>query len=117
MESVIRSSGIIRPLSAIEKIVTSALTIGSGGSAGAEGPIVQIGAGIASGGGQIFGVARAQMPLLIGCGSAAGVSAIFYSPLGGVFLPLGGSLLDFLLPKFAAVVLVSVNGNLVSQGS
>src|SRR4051812_19724635 len=65
MESVIRSSGIIRPLSAVEKIVTSAITIGSGGSAGAEGPIVQIGAGIASGVGQLFGIARAQMPLLI----------------------------------------------------
>ena len=49
MESVIRSSGFIKPMSAIEKIITSAITIGSGGSTGAEGPIIQIGAGIASG--------------------------------------------------------------------
>src|SRR2546421_2931670 len=115
MESVIRSSGIIRPLSAIEKIVTSALTIGTGGSAGAEGPIVQIGAGIASGVGQIFGVARAQMPLLIGCGSAAGISAIFNSPLGGVFFTLEVILLDFSLRTFAPVVLASVIANVTTK--
>src|SRR5690348_8934647 len=49
MESVFRSSGFIRPLAAIEKIFTAGITIGTGGSAGAEGPIVQIGAAIASG--------------------------------------------------------------------
>ena len=72
MESVIRSSGFIKPLVAIEKIITSGITIGTGGSAGAEGPIVQIGAAIASGTGQIFRVSRQQMSILIGCGAAAG---------------------------------------------
>ena len=115
IESVIRSSGIIRPLSAIEKILTSAITIGSGGSAGAEGPIVQIGAGIASGVGQLFGVARAQMPLLIGCGSAAGISAIFDSPIGGVFFTLEVILLDFSLRTFAPVVLASVIANVMTK--
>jgi CIC family chloride channel protein len=115
MESVIRSSGIIRPLSAIEKIITSAITIGSGGSAGAEGPIVQIGAGIASGVGQLFGIARAQMPLLIGCGSAAGISAIFNSPIGGVFFTLEVILLDFSLRTFAPVVLASVIANVTTK--
>ena len=62
METVMRSSGYIRPLSALEKILTSAATIGSGGSAGAEGPIVQIGAGIASAFGQFFQLARATCP-------------------------------------------------------
>src|SRR5687767_14892351 len=58
MESVMRTGGVIRPASALEKILTSGVTIGSGGSAGAEGPIVQIGAAIASGLGQLFRVAR-----------------------------------------------------------
>jgi CIC family chloride channel protein len=115
IESVIRSSGIIRPLSAIEKIITSAITIGSGGSAGAEGPIVQIGAGIASGVGQLFGVARSSMPLLIGCGSAAGIIAIFDSPIGGVFFTLEVILLDFSLRTFAPVVLASVIANVMTK--
>ena len=54
MESVVRTSGFQSPLVALEKILTAGVTIGSGGSAGAEGPIVQIGAGIASGIGAIF---------------------------------------------------------------
>jgi hypothetical protein len=74
MESVIRSAGFVRPIKAIEKIFTSAVTIGSGGSAGAEGPIVQIGAAIASGFGGFFRLSRSQMPLIVGCGAAAGIS-------------------------------------------
>ncbi|HMB96739.1 MAG TPA: chloride channel protein, partial [Tepidisphaeraceae bacterium] len=58
IESVVKTSGFVRPATAIEKIITSALTIGTGGSTGAEGPIVQIGAAIASGVGQLFRFAR-----------------------------------------------------------
>src|SRR5215207_4417574 len=65
MESVLRASGVIKVKTALAKIITSAITIGSGGSAGAEGPIVNIGAGIASGIGQLFGVPRQNMPVLI----------------------------------------------------
>jgi CIC family chloride channel protein len=114
IESVIRSRGIIRPVSAIEKILTSGLTIGTGGSAGAEGPIVQIGAGIASGIGQIFKVARPHMPILIGCGSAAGISAIFHSPIGGVLFTLEVMLQDFSIRTFTPIVLASVIANVTT---
>ncbi|HWE02863.1 MAG TPA: chloride channel protein [Tepidisphaeraceae bacterium] len=116
MESVIRNRGVIKPLGAIEKIVTSAITIGTGGSAGAEGPIVQIGAAIASGVGMVFGVARAQMPVLVACGSAAGISAIFDSPIGGVLFTLEVILLDFSIRTFAPVVLCSVIANVTMHG-
>lgn len=115
IESVVRTSGVIRPLSAIEKILTAAITIGSGGSAGAEGPIVQIGAGIASGVGQVFAVARQHMPVLIGCGCAAGISAIFNAPIGGVFFTLEIILLDFSLRTFTPVVLASVVANVTTK--
>jgi len=108
VESVVRTSGFQSPLVALEKIFTAAVTIGSGGSAGAEGPIVQIGAGIASGIGQFFRVARSQMPVLIGCGSAAGISAIFNAPFGGVLFTLEVILGDFSIRAFTPVVVASV---------
>ena len=115
MESVIRSSGFERPLTAIEKILTSALTIGTGGSAGAEGPIVQIGAAISSAAGRLLGVARHHMPLLVGCGTAAGISAIFNAPIGGVLFTLEVILLDFSLRSFTPVVVAAVIANVTTR--
>ncbi len=115
IESIIRSRGFIKPGAAVEKIVTSAVTIGTGGSAGAEGPIVQIGAAIASGVGQLFRVARQHMPILLGCGSAAGISAIFNSPIGGVLFTLEVLLYDFSIRTFAPLVLASVIANVTTQ--
>jgi CIC family chloride channel protein len=115
MESVIRSSGFIRPISALEKILTSALTIGSGGAVGAEGPIIQIGAAIASGLGQFFNLARAQMPVVIGCGAAAGISAIFNAPMGGMLFALEIILQDFSLRNVTPVVVASVIANVTTK--
>jgi CIC family chloride channel protein len=115
MESVSRTGGRIDPKVALERIVTAAITIGSGGSAGAEGPIVQIGAGIASGVGRLFRVARQHGPVLIGCGSAAGISAIFNAPIGGVLFTLEVILRDFSIRTFAPVVVASVIANFATQ--
>ena len=101
--------------SAIEKIITSGITIGTGGSAGAEGPIVQIGAAIASGTGQTFRVSRQQMSILIGCGAAAGVSAIFNSPMGGLLFALEVILQDFSIANMMPVVVASVIANVATK--
>ena len=114
MESVIRSSGFIKPLVAIEKIITSGITIGTGGSAGAEGPIVQIGAAIASGTGQTFRVSRRQMSILIAAGAAAGISAIFNAPLGGLVFALEVILQDFSIANMTPVVVASVIANVAT---
>jgi len=115
MESVIRSSGFIKPLVAIEKIITSGITIGTGGSAGAEGPIVQIGAAIASGTGQTFRVSRRQMSILIAAGAAAGVSAIFNAPMGGLLFALEVILQDFSIVNMTPVVVASVIANVATK--
>ncbi len=115
MESVVRSRGFVRPLIALEKILLSGVTIGSGGSTGAEGPIVQIGAAISSGVGQFFRLARQQMPLVIGCGVAAGISAIFNAPIGGVLFALEIILRDFSVRTFAPVVIASVIANVTTR--
>lgn len=115
IESVAKSSGFLRPRVAIEKMLTSAVSIGSGGSCGAEGPIVQIGAALASGIGQLFRLARSQMTLVVGCGTAAGISAIFNSPMGGVLFTLEVILLDFSLRTFIPVVVASVVANVATR--
>src|SRR3954470_11578 len=116
LEMVMRSRGAgVRPVVAVEKIVTAGITIGTGGSAGAEGPIVQIGASIATGVGRLFRVAHQATPLLIGCGSAAGISAIFNSPIGGVLFTLEVILQDFSIRTFTPVVLASVIANITTQ--
>jgi CIC family chloride channel protein len=115
VESVSKGSGVLRARSAVETILTSGVTIGSGGSAGAEGPIVQIGAAIASGVGRIFQLSRQHYPVLIGCGTAAGISAIFNSPIGGVLFTLEVILLDFSIRTFTPVVLASVIANVATR--
>lgn len=115
IETVLRSRGRINPIVALEKILTSALTIGTGGSAGAEGPIVQIGAAISSGVGQLFLVGKAHLPVLIGCGTAAGISAIFGTPIGGVLFTIEVILLDFSLRAITPIVLSSVVAYVTTQ--
>lgn len=115
MESVVKTSGFVKPRVAIEKIVTAAITIGTGGSAGAEGPIVQIGAAIASGFGSLFRIARQHMPILTGCGCAAGISAIFNAPIGGVLFTLEVILQDFSIRTFTPVVVASVIANVTTR--
>jgi CIC family chloride channel protein len=115
IESVVRTSGFIKPVAAIEKIFTSAVTIGTGGSGGAEGPIVQIGAAISSGVGQFFRIARYQMPILIGCGSAAGISSIFNAPIGGVIFTIEVILQEFSIRTFTPLVVSSVIANVATR--
>ena len=114
IESVLRTRGFVKPISAVEKIITSALTIGTGGSTGAEGPIVQIGAAISSGVGSLLAIPRHRMPLLVGCGTAAGVSSIFHCPIGGVFFTLEVILRDFSVRTLAPVVVASVVANVAT---
>ncbi len=115
IESVVRRHGFMRPLTTLETIFTAGMTIGSGGSAGAEGPIIQIGAGLASAVGGLFRVARHHMPILVGCGCAAGISAIFNAPIGGVLFTIEVILQDFSLRAFMPLVLASVVANVMTQ--
>lgn len=69
-------------------MVASSLTLGFGGSAGAEGPIAYVGAGIGSNLARIFGLPPRDMKTLLGCGAAAGIAGIFKSPVGGFLFTL-----------------------------
>lgn len=91
-DSVIRAyhrmKGLVRKRVIAMKAITSALTIGTGGSAGQEGPIAQVGAGIGSTIAQVLRLSDRDRRLFLLSGASAGVGAIFCSPLGGaLFMP------------------------------
>ncbi len=115
MDAVYRKQSRIRPRVAIVKSLASACTIGSGGSAGAEGPIVQIGSAIGSGVAQLLRVTRDQAGTLLGCGAAAGIASVFNAPIAGVFFVLEILLRDFSIRTFTPVVVSSVFSTAVTQ--
>jgi hypothetical protein len=108
MESVALKSGKLRPQGAIIMALTSALTIGTGGSVGREGPIVHIGASLGSLLGQILRVAPSRLPILTGCGVAGGIAAVFNAPIAGAFFALEVIMGNFAMPAFGPVMLSSV---------
>ncbi len=116
IESVIRTRGFIKPIIAIEKILTSAITIGSGGSTGAEGPIVQIGAAISSAAGRVLAISPQQMPIMVGCGTAAGISSIFHAPIAGVIFTLEVIIRDFSSRTLVPIIVASAVANVATQG-
>ena len=82
-------------------IISSALSVGCGGSAGLEAPSVLTGAAIGANTAGFFGIDRRQKMLMIGCGAAAAISAIFQSPIGGVLFAI-----EVLLPQFSVAALI-----------
>jgi len=78
-----RARGEIRARVPIVKTIASAITIGSGGSAGREGPIAQIGAGFGSFVGELLRLSDKDRRILVICGVAGGIGSIFRSPFGG----------------------------------
>lgn len=108
LDALYRCGGEIRPRVSSAKAVASALTIGSGGSAGTEGPIIQIGAAIGSSLGQYLRIPRRQMGVVVGCGVSAGIAAIFNAPIAGVLFALEIFLRDFSFRTFSPIVFSSV---------
>ncbi len=115
MESLIKRGGVMTLRTGIVKALVSILTVGSGGSGGTEGPIVQIGAVAGSVVGQRMRVDRQLLMTLVGCGSAAGISSIFNAPIAGVFFVLEILLRDLSIKTFAPIVVSSVFSAVTTQ--
>ena len=110
MHAVALKAGKIRKRTLITCSATSALTIGSGGSAGREGPTVQIGSAVGSALGNLFHLSRERVRVLVGCGAAAGIAASFNAPLAGVLFALEIILGDFTIHTFSPIIVASVIG-------
>jgi len=113
MEAVQTKGGRIRPRVASVKALASAITIGSGGSAGREGPIVQIGSTLGSFISRPFKMSDRRRSTYVAAGAAAGVAAIFNAPLAGVFFALEVILRSFTARGFSTVVISAVTANAV----
>ncbi|MFV1987762.1 MAG: chloride channel protein [Gemmatimonadota bacterium] len=112
--AVRHKGGRLRARVVIVKAVASALSIGSGGSVGREGPIVQVGAALGSTVGQFLGLGPRQLRLLVACGAAGGIAATFNAPLAGVLFALEVILGSFAARSFGLVVISSVSATALS---
>ncbi len=115
MLAVNRLGGRIRPQVPIVKSLASAMCIGSGGSVGREGPIVQIGSALGSVLGQLMRVSESQLRLLVACGAAGGIAATFNAPIAGVFFALELILRNFETQSFGLVVLSSITADAIGR--
>jgi CIC family chloride channel protein len=115
MEAVTLGGGRIPLRSAMIKALTSALTIGTGGSVGREGPMVHIGASLGSVFGLLLRVPPSRLPVLAGCGVAGGIAAAFNAPIAGAFFALEVVMGNFAMPAFGPVMLSSVFATVVSR--
>ena len=88
MDAIYHREGRIRPVVVLIKSIASALSIGSGGSVGREGPIVQIGSAFGSTLGQVVRMPVRQRIVLVAAGAGGGIGATFNSPLGGIAFAL-----------------------------
>lgn len=109
-----RSSNIERDKT-YSHMITSALTVGFGGSAGLEAPIVVTGAAIGSISAKDLKMNYRERTLMLACGVAAGISAIFNSPIAGVLFAVEVILVEFSLPAFVPLLIASATASVLSN--
>jgi CIC family chloride channel protein len=115
MLAVAENGGRIRPQVTVVKAVASAVCIGTGGSVGREGPIIQIGSAFASTLGQSVRMSETRLRIIVACGAAAGISATFNAPITGLFFGFEIILREFSLDAILATALSAVTADLVSR--
>ncbi|HEY5405446.1 MAG TPA: chloride channel protein [Ginsengibacter sp.] len=97
------------------QVISSALTVGLGGSAGLEAPAVASGAAIGSNIGRFFGLNYRETTLLLACGGAAGISGAFNSPVSGMIFAIEVILPAFSIPAFIPLLIASAFSSVISQ--
>ena len=103
MDAIYYNKGVIRPVVALIKSIASAISIGSGGAIGREGPIIQIGSSFGSSMAQVFKMPVWQRITLIAAGAGGGIAATFNTPIGGVLFAV-----EIMLHEVSARTLIPV---------
>jgi CIC family chloride channel protein len=112
--AISRRKSFIKPHNNWSSILTSSLTIGFGGSVGAEAPIVLTGASIGSNIGRYFKLNYKYVTLLLGCGAAGAISGIFKAPIGGILFTLEVLMLDLTMSSIVPLLISSVTAATVA---
>ncbi len=115
MKAVALRGGVIRGRLVAIKALASSLSIGTGGSVGREGPIIQIGSAFGSSLGQWMGLNTAGIRTLVGCGAAAGISATFNAPIAGAIFAAEIIVGHFAVTQFTPIVISSVVATVASR--
>lgn len=113
--AISKGSSKLAPLKMVSRMVTSAITTGFGGSVGIEAPISVTGAAIGSNMGQAFRLNYKSRSLLIGCGSASAIAAMFNAPIAGVIFTIEIILTEVTISSFIPLLIASVAGALVAS--
>ena len=106
--SISQNKSRLKPHNMYSSVIASAMTIGFGGSVGAEGPIVATGASIGSNLGQLFKMSPRILMILVGCGAAAGIAGIFKAPIAGVLFTIEVLMLDLTTVSVMPLLISSV---------
>jgi len=115
LHSISKKNAILNRHNMFSSIVTSALTIGFGGSVGLEGPTVATGAAQGANIGRLFHLDYKQRVLLIGCASAAALGGIFKAPIAGVVFALEVMMLDLTVTSIVPLLLAALSAAIVSS--
>ena len=115
MEAIALKGGRIRPRVVVAKVIASASCIGTGGSAGREGPIVQVGAALGSTLAQWFHLSESRIRNLVACGAAAGIAATFNAPMAGVVFAIEIILGELAMSDLSSVVLSAITASTVAR--
>lgn len=97
------------------QVISSAITVGFGGSAGLEAPIVASGSAIGSNIGRFFGLNYRETTLLLACGAAAGIAGAFNSPVAGMIFAIEVLLPEFSIPAFIPLLIAAALSSVVSR--
>jgi CIC family chloride channel protein len=113
--SIVKKSSILPSSQMYSHMITSALTVGFGGSTGLESPMVSTGSAIGSSYGRIYKLSYKDRTILLACGAAAGIAAAFNSPIAGVLFAVEVLLTDISASAFIPLIIAAASGALLSK--
>lgn len=113
--AIAKKSSILPSTEMYSHIITSALTVGFGGSTGLESPIVSTGAAIGSNYGKTYRLTYKERTILLACGAASGIAAVFNAPIAGVLFAIEVLLTDVSVSAFIPLIVSAASGALLSN--